>query len=98
MLPRLGQAPEGQGAHRSGVTDGHVATRGNLMQGDMPAGGFSADELARLEAAGIIEMVQPGTPEAAALDQQLLDELEVADAELLVLEGPDAFTSTRMLR
>jgi hypothetical protein len=68
------------------------------MQGDQPSGSFSADELARLEAAGIIEAVQPGTPEAAAFDQELLDELEVADAELLALEGPDAFTSARMLR
>src|SRR3954466_10760411 len=68
------------------------------MQGDQPDGSFSAEELARLEAAGIIEMVEPGTPEVAAFDQQLADELEAADAELLALEGPDAFTSARMLR
>ena len=43
-------------------------------------------------------MIRPGTPEAAAFDQELADELEVADAELLALEGPDAFTGSRMLR
>jgi hypothetical protein len=68
------------------------------MQGDMPDGSFSEAELERLQREGIIEMIQPGTPEAAAFDQQLADELEAADAELLALEGPDAFTSTRMLR
>jgi len=68
------------------------------MQGNMPDGSFSADELARLEASGIIEMIQPGTAAAAAFDQQMADELEAADAELLALEGPDAFTSARMLR
>src|SRR3954469_3347783 len=68
------------------------------MQGDQPDGSFSQAELERLEAEGVIEMIQPGTPEAAAFDQQLMDELEAADAELLALEGPDAFTSARMLR
>src|SRR5215212_6703936 len=68
------------------------------MQGDMPDGSFSADELARLKASGLIEIATPGTPEAAAFDRELADELEAADAELLALEGPDAFTSARMLR
>src|SRR3954447_55485 len=68
------------------------------MQGDQPDGSFSAAELERLQAEGVIEMIEPGTTEAAAFDQQLADELEAADAELLASEGPDAFTSTRMLR
>src|SRR3954470_5967771 len=68
------------------------------MQGDQPDGSFSADELERLQREGVIEMIQPGTPEAAAFDQELANELEAADAELLAREGPDAFTSARMLR
>jgi len=68
------------------------------MQGDQPDGSFSAAELARMEAAGSIEIAKPGTPAAASVDQELLAELEAADAELLAVEGPDAFTSSRMLR
>ena len=74
------------------------AEEGSGMQGDMPDGSFSADELARLEAAGIIEVVQPGTAAAAAFDQEMANELEAADAELLALHGPDALTSARLLR
>src|SRR4051812_9438789 len=68
------------------------------MQSDQPDGSFSADELARLEASGFVDSTRPGTPEAAAFDQELIDELEAADAELLALEGPDAFTSARLFR
>jgi hypothetical protein len=68
------------------------------MQGDQADGSFSAAELERLQAEGVIEVVQPGTPEASAFDQELANELEAADAELLAREGPDAFTSARMLR
>ena len=75
-----------------------AASEGREMQGDQPDGSFSTDELARLEAAGIIEIAKPEAPAAAAIDQELLDELEAADAELLKVEGPGALTSTRMLR
>jgi len=43
------------------------------MQGDQPDGSYRADELARLEAAGIIEIHQPGTPEYAAFDQAIIE-------------------------
>src|SRR5436190_587005 len=68
------------------------------MHGDNPDGSFSLDELAHLEAAGVIEIQQPGTPEAAAFDQAIADELASYDAELLKREGPDALTSGRYLR
>lgn len=68
------------------------------MQGDMPDGSFSAEELARLEAAGVIERIQPGTPEAASFDREMVEQLAAADAELLEREGPDALTSDRYLR
>ena len=54
------------------------------MQGDQPD--------------GLIEAATPGTPEAAAFDQALIDELDAADAEQVALQGPDAFTSARLLR
>jgi hypothetical protein len=68
------------------------------MQGDMPDDSFSAAKLARLQDEGIIEIAQPGTPEHAAFDREMAAELEVADAEILALEGPDALTSGRLLR
>src|SRR5215213_1664018 len=68
------------------------------MQGDMPDGSFSAAELARLEAAGIVEVHQPGTPGYEAGRREMREELAYADAELLALEGPDALTSERLLR
>jgi hypothetical protein len=68
------------------------------MQGDMPDGSFSAAELERLKAEGILELHQPGTPEHAAARQQIRAEIEVADAEALAIHGPDALTSARMLR
>jgi hypothetical protein len=68
------------------------------LQGDQPDGSFSADEFARLEASGLIEAATPGTPEAAAFDRALIDELDAADAEQITLQGTDAFTSARLLR
>jgi hypothetical protein len=68
------------------------------MQGDMSDGSFSEAELKRLEAEGIIEIHQAGTPKWRAHTQAIADELEAHDAELLAHEGPDALTSERLLR
>lgn len=68
------------------------------MTGDMPDGSFSAAELERLEAAGIIEVHQPGSPEWHEHAKAMADELAVADAEALAIDGPDALTSVRLLR
>lgn len=68
------------------------------MQGDNADGSFSAAELQRLQDEGILEVAQPGTPEWHAARQAMADELAVADAELLGIEGLDALTSERFLR
>ena len=68
------------------------------MQGDMPDGSFSAEELERLEREGIIERIQPGTPEAEAFNREMAARLMAVDAELLRTDGPDALTSDRLLR
>jgi hypothetical protein len=44
------------------------------MQGEQPQGRLSTDELARLEAAGIINTAGPSTAQAAVFDQVMLDE------------------------
>jgi hypothetical protein len=73
-------------------------TRRRPMHPDNPDGSFSAAELARLEREGILEIHQPGTIEHEAARQELRAEIEVADAEALAIHGPDALTSTRLLR
>jgi hypothetical protein len=68
------------------------------MQGDNDDGSFSADELAQLVDAGVLEVHQPGTPEHVAARQQMRAAIDVADAEALAIHGPDALTSRRLLR
>lgn len=68
------------------------------MPGERDEGGHTLDDLARLQAEGVLEVHQPGTPEHAAARRAIRDELAYADAEALALEGPDALTSTRLLR
>lgn len=68
------------------------------MQGDNPDGSFSAAELARLEAEGIVEVHEPGTPGHDEGRRAMREELAHADTEKLALEGPDALTSDRLLR
>ena len=55
-------------------------------------------DLEALEAAGVIEIHRPGTPEADAFDRAMVVDLDEADAELAGREGPDALTSDRLLR
>lgn len=62
---------------------------------EQPDGTF---DLAAELAAGRIEIAQPGTPEHAAFEREMVEELAYADAELLALDGPDALTSDRLLR
>lgn len=68
------------------------------MQGDNDDGSFSAAELERLEAAGIIEVHRPGTSGWHEHARQMADEIAVDDAERLALDGPDTLTSARLLR
>jgi hypothetical protein len=68
------------------------------MRGDHPDGSFSAAELARLEAEGIIEIIQPGTPEAAELDRAMAAQVDAHNAVMLETEGPDALTTDRAFR
>src|SRR4051812_15454662 len=60
--------------------------------------GFTMAELQDLADAGVIEIVQPGTPEAAAFDREMAEQLANADEDLRQREGPDALTSDRLLR
>jgi hypothetical protein len=62
---------------------------------DLPEG---AVDLVALEAAGIVEIHAPGSPEEAAFHQDMLAQLADVDADLLARDGPDAMTSDRMLR
>ena len=55
-------------------------------------------DLEAMEAAGDIELAMPGTPEAEAAREAMVDELDAYDTELLAREGPDALTSDRQLR
>jgi hypothetical protein len=55
-------------------------------------------DLAAELAAGNIEIVQPGTPEADAFDLEMAEQLPEYDARMLAEEGPDALTSARHLR
>jgi hypothetical protein len=68
------------------------------MQGDRPDGSFSAEELARLQAGGGVEIVLPGTPESEVSDRAMVERLDAVDADLIEREGPDALTSERLLR
>src|SRR4051812_8144663 len=61
-------------------------------------GSFTQADLEILAAAGSIEIILPGTPEADAFDRRIADELRAHDAALLAREGPDALTSVRALR
>ncbi len=51
-----------------------------------------------MAAAGDIEIIEPGTPEAAAFDREMIDQLDEYNASLIEREGPDALTSDRQLR
>src|SRR4051812_43039976 len=68
------------------------------MQGERGEGGHTLDDLARLQAEGVLEVHAPGTTEHAAARRAMAEELAYADAEALALEGPDALTSDRLLR
>ena len=65
---------------------------------DDEEGGYTFADLQAMEAAGDIEIIQPGTPEAEAFDREMADRLAEHDRELLEREGPDALTSGRLLR
>ncbi len=67
-------------------------------EGDEDEGGFTLAELQAMEAAGDIEIVQPGMPEAEAWDRAMAAQLAEHDRELVEREGPDALTSDRLLR
>src|SRR5687768_7505112 len=60
--------------------------------------GHTLDDLARLQAEGILEVHQPGTPGWHEHARKMAEELEVADAEAIAIHGPDALTSARLLR
>ncbi|MDP8944173.1 MAG: hypothetical protein M3N16_08665, partial [Actinomycetota bacterium] len=62
------------------------------------AGTHPLADLDAMAAAGDIELVQPGSPEAAAFDREMADELDAYNADLLARDGPDAPTSDRDLR
>ena len=51
-----------------------------------------------MAAAGDIEIIEPGTPEAAAFDREMVNQLDEYNADLIEREGPDALTSDRQLR
>ena len=61
-------------------------------------GTFTRAEVEALQAAGVIETHEPGSPDADAFAQAMVVHLEAFDAELLEREGPDALTSERLLR
>ncbi len=63
-----------------------------------PEGTYTMLDLEAMEAAGDIELAMPGTPEAEAAREAMVDELDAYDAELVAREGPDAMTSDRQLR
>ena len=65
---------------------------------DEDEGGFTLAEVQAMEAAGEIEIIQPGTPEAEAFDRAMVEQLAEHDRDLLRREGPDALTSGRLLR
>ena len=65
---------------------------------DEDEGGFTLAEVQAMEAAGEIEIIQPGTPEAEAFDRAMVEQLAEHDRELVEHEGPDALTSGRLLR
>ncbi len=65
---------------------------------DEDEGGFTLAEVQAMEAAGEIEIIQPGTPEAEAFDRAMVEQLAEHDRDLLEREGPDALTSGRLLR
>ena len=55
-------------------------------------------DLAALEAAGLVEIHMPGSPEEAAFHREMLAQLAAVDAETLERDGPDALTSARAFR
>lgn len=55
-------------------------------------------DLAAELAAGNIELVQPGTPDALAFDDEMVADTPDYDERLLAAEGADALTSDRHLR
>ncbi len=69
-----------------------------MPEDDEDEGGFTLAELQAMEAAGDIEIIQPGTPEAEAWDRAMAEQLAEHDRELVEREGPDALTSDRLLR
>ena len=65
---------------------------------DEGAGTYTLAELQAMAAAGDVELVEAGTPEAAASDREMVDQLDPYNRELLEREGADALTSDRQLR
>src|SRR4051794_12024352 len=65
---------------------------------DREPGTFTLAELQELAYAGVLEIVEPGTPEAVAFDRAMAAQLDQVDEELRRREGPDAVTSDRLLR
>jgi hypothetical protein len=62
------------------------------------AGTYTRLDFEAMAVAGDIEIIQPGTPEAAAFDREMVAQLDAYNAKLLEREGPDAMTSDRQLR
>ena len=63
-----------------------------------PEGTYSLADLQAMDAAGDIDIIAPGTPEADAFDREMVAELDAYNARLLARDGPDALTSDRDLR
>src|SRR3712207_2532910 len=78
--------------------DADTLRGGSVHEHDEGAGAYTLAELQAMEAAGDIELTRPGTPEAAAAQRAMIEQLTADDVDLLGQIGPDALTSTRFLR
>src|SRR5436190_23535546 len=66
---------------------------------ELPHGAMTPADLEKLESAGVFSVIRPNESAAADdLDAESAAQLEIYDAELLALEGPDALTSDRARR
>jgi hypothetical protein len=68
-------------------------------QHELPQGAMTPADLDQGEEAGVFSVIRPGESATADdFDAETITELEAYDAELLALEGPDAWTSDRARR
>ena len=65
---------------------------------DEDAGTYSLVELHAMAAAGDIDLIRLGTPEAATFDREMTAQLDEYNADVVERGGPDALTSDRQFR